>query len=72
MYIIGSSYVHVHVGVIAMGWALHMKARMVKSQLKERQETHIVNYRTRLDKLGENWEIFHNHKRVLIHVPSKG
>ena len=51
---------------------LYLKVLNSKKYLKEKQETNILNYRKRLQELGETWETFENQKRVIIHVPSKG
>ena len=66
------SFLYFFPGVIAMGWMLHMKVQNSKKYLKKKQELSITNYRSRLKELGENWEAFHNQKRVIIHIPSKG
>ena len=55
-----------------MGWILHMKVQNSKKYLKKKQELSVTNYRSRLKELGENWETFHNQKRFIIHIPSKG
>ena len=57
-------------GVIEIGWILYTKAMNIKKQLNKRRGTHVMRYRKRLREL--NLATFNQHKRVIVHLPSKG
>ena len=55
-----------------MSWLMYMKLFNVKEKLKKTRKQYLENFHNRTKVLRDSWDRITQHRRLIIHLPSKG